>query len=180
MQPKNALCLRAHAREHLDMEPVRPNFPATCHPDTIAMYDYWRAKGGGRRMPARSDIDPVDMPRRLLPFINLVDVVADERRYVYRLVGTGDVEIRGGDPTGKSVLDGFFAPCAEDALVCYDRVVATCAPFLDSEPFVAPNGKYVMEETIFLPLSDDGINVNMILAFSHTRGLRGFADTTSL
>ena len=119
-------------------------------------------------MPARSDVDPVDMPRRLLRFINLVDVVADERRYVYRLVGTADVEVRGRDPTGKSVLDGFFAPCAEDALACYDRVVATRALFLDPTPFIAPSGRYVTEETIFLPLSDDGINVNKILVFSHT------------
>lgn len=84
-----------------------------------------------------------------------------------------------GDPTGKSVLDGFFAPCAEDALACYDRVVATCAPLLDPEPFVAPNGKYVMEETIFLPLSDVGIRVNKILVFSHARGLHKFADVLS-
>jgi len=150
---------------------MRPDFPPSCHPDTIAMYDYWREKCDSRSMPARSDIDPIDMPRRLLPFINLVDVVSDERRYVYRLVGTGDVEIRGQDPTGKSVLEGFFAPCAADALACYDRVVATRAPFLDPEPFFAPTGKHVTEETIFLPLSDDGVNVDKILVFSHTRDL---------
>ena len=140
------------------------------------MYEYWLSKCGRRPMPRRSDIDPVDMPRGLLPFINLVDVVDDERRYVYRLVGTGDVDVRGQDPTGKSVLEGFFAPRAEDALACYDRVVATRAPFLDPEPFVAPNGKYVMEETIFLPLSDDGVKVNMVLVFSHSRDLRKFAE----
>ena len=162
------------------MDLVGLNFPATCHPDTIAIYDYWNWKCGTRLMPARSDIDPVDMPRRLLPFINLVDVVTDERRYVYRLVGTGDVEVRGQDPTGKSVLEGFFASCAEDALVCYHRVVATRRPFLDPEPFVAPHGKYVMEETIFLPLSDDEINVNMILVFSHTRDIRRFAEFATL
>ena len=42
-------------------------FPTTCHPDTIALYEYWRTKCGERRMPARSDIDPVEMPRQLLP-----------------------------------------------------------------------------------------------------------------
>jgi len=159
-----------------ELDKMRPDFPASCHPDTIAMYEYWCERCGGRTMPGRSDIDPIHLPRRLLPFINLVDVVPDERRYVYRLVGTGDVEIRGQDPTGKSVMDAFFAPCAEDALTCYDRVVTTRAPFLDPEPFVAPNGRYVTEETIFLPLSDDGITVNKILVFSHTRDIRKFAD----
>ena len=135
-------------------------FPETCHPDTISMFKYWQMKCGNRSMPTRGDIDPVDMPRRLLPGICIVDVVADERRFVYRLVGTGDAEVRGHDPTGKSVLEGFFGPSAEDALSCYDRVVESRAPFLDTAPFTAPSGKYVNEETLFLPLSDDGESVN--------------------
>jgi hypothetical protein len=172
--------VRENAVRLAEFDNMRPDFPTSCHPDTVAMYEYWQGKCGVRSMPARSDIDPVDMPPRLLPFINLVDVVDDERRYVYRLVGSGDVEVRGQDPTGKSVLDGFFAPSAEDALSCYNRVVATRAPFLDPQPFVAPNGKYVTEETLFLPLSDDGTNVNKILVFSQTRDLRKFADFGSL
>ena len=109
------------------------------------------------------------MPRRVLPGISIVEVVQDDRRYVYRLVGTGEVEVRGNDPTGKSVLEGFFAPSAEDALACYDRVVATRAPLLDPMPFTAPSGKYVAEETLFLPLSEDGVNVSKILVYSYSR-----------
>lgn len=123
-------------------------------------------------MPARRDIDPLDIPRPLLPGICLVDVVADERRYVYRLVGTADVEVRGCDPTGKSVIDGFFGPSIENVLASYDRVVATRAPFLDSTHFWAPTGSYVTEETLFLPLSDDGESVNKVLVFSQSRPMR--------
>lgn len=118
-------------------------------------------------MPARADIDPVEMPRRLLPGICLVDVVSDERRYVYRLVGTDDVDMRGNDPIGNSVLEGYFGPSAEDALSCYDRVVETRVPLLNSTPFTAPSGKWINEETLFLSLSDDGENVNKILVFSY-------------
>jgi len=96
-------------------------------------------------------------------------VVQDERRYIYRLVGTGEVEVRGNDPTGKSVLEAFFAPSAEDALAYYDRVVSTRAPLLDPIPFFAPSGRHVTEETLFLPLSEDGVNVNKILVYSHSR-----------
>ena len=155
-------------------------FPETCHPDTITMYKYWQEKCGDRTMPARSDIDPVEMPRRLLPGICIVDVVTDERRYVYRLVGTGDAEVRGNDPTGKSVLEGFFGPSAEDALSCYDKVVKSRAPFLDAAPFTAPSGKYVNEETLFLPLSDDGMTVNKILVFSYSRDVRRYSEVTGL
>jgi hypothetical protein len=150
-------------------------FPSTCHPNTRAIYEYWLAKRGARQMPARADIDPLDMPRGLLPGITLVDVVPDERRYVYRLVGTEDVEVRGQDPTGKSVVEGFFGPSLDDVLGSYDRVVSSRAPFLDPTHFKSTNGRYMTEETIFLPLSDDGINVNIILVFSQSRHMRSTA-----
>lgn len=140
-------------------------FPSTCRPETIQLYNYWRSKCGDRTMPKRADIDIFEIPPRILPCLSLVDVVADERRYVYRLVGTADVEVRGGDPTGKSVTEGFFGPDVANALSCYDKVVETRAPLLDSEPFIATNGRYATEETIFLPLSDDGVNVNKIMVF---------------
>jgi hypothetical protein len=152
----------------MDADARKIEFPATCHPSTLTIYDYWIDKCRGRRMPMRSDIDPITMPRRILPDICLVDVVPDERRYVYRVVGTGEVEVRGNDPTGKSVLEGFFGPSAEDALACYDRVVSTRAPFLDPMPFTSKDGKYVNVETLFLPLSEDGMNVSKILVFSHS------------
>ena len=84
---------------------------------------------------------------------------------------------RGNDPTGKSVAEGFFVPSVEDALACYDQVVSTCAPVLDAVPFVSNNGKYVNVETLFLPLSDDGITVNKILVFSYSQDLRPSANS---
>jgi hypothetical protein len=152
-----------------DADPRHLEFPSSCHSSTLALYQYWLAKCGDRRMPMRSDIDPVTIPRVALRGISIVEVVHDDRRYVYRLVGTGDVEVRGHDPTGKSVLEGFFAPTAEDALTCYDRVVATRAPLLDSTPFTAPSGRFVLEETLFLPLSEDGAEVSRILVYSYSR-----------
>lgn len=136
------------------------------HLPTIAeLHEYWLSRRKGRRMPRRADIDPAEIPPRLLPCISLVDVVPDPRRYVYRLVGTADVQVRGHDPTGKSVLEGFFGPNVDDSLGCYDKVVATRAPLLDPVPFLATNGRYATEETIFLPLSEDGIHVDKILVF---------------
>jgi hypothetical protein len=128
------------------------------------MYGYWRSKCDGDRMPTRSAIDPVEIPR-FLPNITIVEVVPDARRYVYRLVGTKEVDIRGRDPTGKSVLEGFFGPSLDDALGCYDTVVATRRPLYDDAPYITPDGRFCDDETLFLPLSEDGENVNRILVF---------------
>jgi hypothetical protein len=157
--------------DHRSRFDPRFQFPKTCHPVTIAIYEYWLRKCGDRRMPARSDIDPTEMAPNWLPGICIVEAVRDERRYVYRLVGTGEVEVRGQDPTGKSVIQAFFGPNAEDVLLCYDRVADSRAPLLDDTPFKTHTGRHVTEETIFLPLSEDGTRVSKILVFSYSRGL---------
>jgi hypothetical protein len=129
------------------------------------IYAYWLAKRGARPMPRRADLDPTEFPPRLLPGITLVDVVPDHRRYVYRLVGTMEAEVRGYDPTGKSVGEAYFGENAEDATECYDRVVETRAPVLDPLPFLERRRGYRGAESLFLPLSNDGATVNMIMVF---------------
>jgi hypothetical protein len=129
------------------------------------MYAYWQGKRGSRPMPRRSDLDPTEIPPHLLPGIMLVDVVPDPRRYVYRLVGTMEVEVRGYDPTGKSVGEAYFGENAEDGMKCYDRVVGTRAPVLDPLPFLERRRGYRGAESLFLPLSNDGFAVNMIMVF---------------
>jgi hypothetical protein len=129
------------------------------------IFAYWQSKRGNRAMPRRADLDPTEIPPHLLPGITLVDVVPDRRRYVYRLVGTMEVEVRGYDPTGKSVGQAYFGENAEDATACYDRVVETRAPVLDPQPFLERRRGYQGAESLFLPLSNDGRTVNMILVF---------------
>ena len=142
-----------------------PDWLARASTSVKAMYAYWKSKCRDGRPPRRADLDPLDFPR-LLPFITLVEAVADERRYVYRLVGTKEVEVRGRDPTGKSVIDGFFGPSVIDALHCYDTVVRTRRPFYDDEPYITPDKRYSDDETLFLPLSEDGETVNRILVYA--------------
>ena len=129
------------------------------------IFGYWLTKRGSRPMPPRSDLDPTEIPPRLLPGITLVDVVPDHRRYVYRLVGTMEAEVRGYDPTGKSVAEAYFGENVEDATECYDRVVDTRAPVLDPLPFLERRRGYRGAESLFLPLSNDGVAVNMIMVF---------------
>lgn len=149
--------------------PAKPapfELPASCHPDSRLLHGYWLRAHGGRDLPRRADIDPTDMPRHLLPFLSLVDVVADDRRYVYRLMGTGEVQVRGFDPTGKSVFEGFLGADASDAIRQYDLVVATRRPHLDQRQFAPEGARYRTEEIIFLPLSEDGRAVDMIMVFA--------------
>jgi hypothetical protein len=139
---------------------------AQCHPEVRAVVAYWRGKAGSRRMPARSDIDPSEL-KSYLPRVSLVDVVPDERRFVYRLVGTEEAALRGYDPTGRSVGDGYFGPNRELAFMHYQYPVEHRAPFCYRGDFEVSDGSVENEDVVFLPLSEDDDKVNMILLFYH-------------
>ncbi|MDY0884947.1 PAS domain-containing protein [Dongia soli] len=138
------------------------------HPSIVAITAYWREKAGQRSMPSRADIDPVDLKSHL-PGISLVDVVPDARRFVYRLVGTYQVAQRGADPTGRSVLEAYYAADREETVGIYEYVVRTKRPFCYSGPYNAPDGLIEDEDIVFLPLSDNGRDVNMVLVYAHSR-----------
>ncbi len=146
-----------------------PAWVKISHPDIQEVLAYWMEKRGGRPMPSRDDIDPLEL-RRYLPYITLVDVVGDARRFVYRLVGTMEVELRGRDPTGASVVEAYFGRSVDDVLRKYETVCLSRAPFYEIDDFQVVD-RYVNEENLFLPLSDDGAEVNKILVFSINRDL---------
>ena len=61
--------------------------PPPCSPLVQEAWNYWNQKRGGRRMPSRKDIDPVEIPR-LLSSTALVDVLRDPLDFRFRLLGT--------------------------------------------------------------------------------------------
>jgi hypothetical protein len=143
-----------------------PGQIAGCHATLQALYEYWNTRRGARPMPSRNDIDPVDL-KPLLPHLILIDVVPDPRRYVYRLVGTHEVEMRGADPTGKAVEEAYYGESAEDTTYYLDRVVRTRQPVLYRGIYQPLSTRTQREDVIFLPMSRDGEAVNMIMVFGH-------------
>src|SRR3546814_19752127 len=64
---------------------------------------YWSARRNGQVLPQRSDIDPLDMPRRLLPHLVLAEPAGGSDGAIrFRLVGTELVKRIGRDATGKT------------------------------------------------------------------------------
>ncbi|WP_162917289.1 PAS domain-containing protein [Dongia deserti] len=144
-------------------------------PDLLEMYAYWQHKRGPRPMPARADIEPAEI-KRLLPGMLLVDVQRTQDGsldFVYRLVGTREVEMRGHDPTGKRVVEAFYGKSADTVTTCYSRVVETRCPFLDDDCYHLPGQEWSPSATIYLPLSNDGALVNMVLVYSSFRWIAG-------
>ena len=125
------------------------------------LYDYWHDIRGTRAMPARADIDPLEL-KGLLGWLLLIDVEWSPLRFRFRLIGTEIVAIRGMDLTGRYFDEGVFP--AQDIVLRFNSRVA-------SEPCIGfQSALDTMREAragcisrLSLPLSSDGTRVDMII-----------------
>lgn len=125
------------------------------------IFAYWLDKRGARAMPARADIEPMEIPR-LLRHVYLLDVVAAPRDYRFRLIGTAIVERYGDDHTGKPIGEVFPEPTLSLARRIFGTVVEERRPVRASGPVVWRRDGHVTFECVYLPLADNARDVNMI------------------
>jgi hypothetical protein len=132
------------------------------NPKLQRLYEYWVAKCGDRKMPARADLDSIDMAFAMGNII-LADVVAGTPpRFYIRLHGTTLSERVGYDLTGK-MLDEMPVPEFRDlAHRSFSKVVATGEPVHALADRLVDN-RMQRYEAIIMPLSADGERVDMLL-----------------
>ena len=141
------------------------SFLATCDETIKEFYFLWQSKCRANRLPSRRDIDPAEMVR-LLPNIMLIDVIRPGPRFRYRLVGTGEVNHRGFDPTGK-MLEEAYSGLDGDYCDGNYRYVATSGKHLfDTSPERTIKDNMADVQVLFVPLAGDGTTVDMIMVYS--------------
>ncbi len=136
--------------------------PDIVNPRLRRLYDYWAAKRGERAMPARADLDPVEMPFALGNVI-LAEVLPETPpRFRIRLHGTTLTRYAGYDLTGRMLDEMPLPEFRELATRSFRKVARTGEPLhvladrmLDDRP-----QRY---EALLMPLSSDGIRVEMLL-----------------
>jgi hypothetical protein len=96
-------------------------------PHIQSFFDYWDGLRGARAMPERSDVDPLDVPRPLLPNLYIL-VRDDDGGFRFRLGGTRLVEIFGRDITGKRIEDVLRDEVLANARRSYERVIERGKP----------------------------------------------------
>jgi hypothetical protein len=69
-------------------------------PPLAALYSYWSRLRKGGEIPARSDLDPIDIPR-LLRYVILAECYDAGRRIKFRLTGSDIAFAPGADLTGR-------------------------------------------------------------------------------
>lgn len=134
-------------------------------PRTQAVYAYWDSKRRGRPLPSRQDIDPLEM-KAWLAGIQLVDVYHNPRKLVYRLVGQVDVDFRGYNPTGRTVEECGVGQSLEESLRNYEIAITNRSFVYDFADYVSASGLIRSQECILLPLSENGVEVNMVMTYA--------------
>jgi hypothetical protein len=132
-------------------------------PRLEAAYYYWRRKAAGRPMPARADIDPIEIPR-LLPDVMLVDALPDGR-YRYRLIGTENARAHGINAAGRYLDEVLPGPeYKKHVLGLYDECTHNRRALYSECLFLSPQRGSPERHTkvLFMPLSDDGERVNIV------------------
>ncbi|HEY5336647.1 MAG TPA: PAS domain-containing protein [Rhizomicrobium sp.] len=136
------------------------------HPTLTFLHDYWNAKRGDRKMPARKDVSPSDL-RQHLGWIFLADVLPDADDFRYRLVGNlvgSYFGLNGTHQTLREVFAPFGRETVEGTLLIYRKVVSGQLPVRVTGQTNWDGKGLEPYETVYLPLSDDGQTANMILS----------------
>ena len=126
-------------------------------------YRYWASKQRAGLLPARADIDPIDIPR-VLPHISLVERETGTGRFRCRLCGSSLVDILGRDPTGK-YLDEVYPDFESSESRRYrDQVFEMGKPsHRIGRPTLRFPRDFVSVERLYLPLAEVGHRVSMVM-----------------
>lgn len=123
---------------------------------------HWQALRGAHAMPRRSDLDPVEIPRRVIPYCELIEVLRDPLDFRYRLVGTEIDRISRHAYTGRRVreIPGQAPPSRMFDFL--SLAVERAAPLCARLPYVGADRYVSSVENLLLPLGDDGATVDML------------------
>ena len=129
------------------------------------IFDYWRGKANGGRIPRRAAIDPIELAD-VLSCLILVEIVGD--RFRYRLVGTEVAANAGGDFTG-AFLDAQDFANRDFYLACYRDVRASAEPIFGLDHWAYSDGRSGVAEFAMFPLALEGDAVGQVLTVEDTK-----------
>mgnify|MGYP001170950305 FL=1 len=145
------------------------------------MLAYWQGLARDRVAPSWHEVEPLEMPAKLLPYLTVVEVHQSPLDFVYVFYGTGHLALKARDLTGHSINDTLPNENCSIVFEQYRRTLEARKPMAfrrrvtDTDMATEPT-----QTTLRLPLSADGETINWIMSLSDLRGspeMRGFYQT---
>ena len=141
-----------------------PDLTAKQHPKLRFLHDYWllkcREKG---RLPARADIDPVEI-FELLPHVVLWDVVDGGEDLRVRLAGSHFEAVHERPMRGFRISTWVDRRKDAAAWARLQAIIAGRAPAFRHGHLPCPDRPSIRYDRVMLPLADDGTGVDMVLS----------------
>lgn len=128
---------------------------------------YWMSKRGERSMPRKRDIDPIEIPPKILPNLQIIEVINGGARFRYRLIGTALVDAYGKDFSGRIVDELFPDDRLDFVQGLYRSVCTSKAPIFSRNKYHTPRDVDLFSMRIYMPLSEDDLAVQNILGVMH-------------
>ena len=153
---------RPLASDRVTREALRPDSLV------LTLHDHWCGLRPAEGLPRHDDFDPIQLPRPLLPWVFLMDVLREEGRldYYFRLAGTGNANLIGRDATGKRARE-FFGPEAYPIVSeAFDTTVAEARPTFWTANIPHIRLGSVRVERGFFPLAEDGHQVDRLIGIA--------------
>lgn len=131
------------------------------HSRMQALFKYWLDARRDAAMPPISAIDPLQLPRKPLPFLSMLEVVGAPPRFLIRLLGTQLVEVIGRDLTRRYLdeIEGMDQPVARS-----QWCLAHGRPYLAEAPLSWSQQHYKTYSSLNLPFGDTTQGVRRIVS----------------
>lgn len=139
---------------------------------TSAAYRFWRGLAAEPGIPARTDFRPEIVPRDILPWLFLMDVIRapdGKLDYRYRLNGTSNVALVGRDPVGRLASEVFEQSDRRFMLDSFDVTVQEKNPTFWVGDVPHDRIEQVNIWRGLFPLANDRENVDRILGIAVPR-----------
>lgn len=126
------------------------------HPLLREAYDLWERLKGARDLPSRRDLDPIQIPRAMLPHIQLLDIEpGPPERFCWRLIGTHVTTALGRDSTGRYWDDLYDEPTLRSFMTGVEWIQANRQPLRCFGKSDFAKKHFQSFEGIEMPLSDN-------------------------
>lgn len=105
------------------------------------------------RLPDRTEIDPLDVPKGILPNMLIIEKVAGGR-YRCRLAGTRLREVYGFEIAGRYLDDVMPTAASADRIKIYDQVLDQRRAAYCRRRFSVPGREFVASDRLYVPVLD--------------------------
>ena len=130
------------------------------------IFEYWHESRGDAVLPGVEAMDPLSMPRSVMPHLTIIGPLPDGGTYKVRLVGTKLVNTVGFDHTGIVMHpdDGFQAQLSRFKWMEENR-----QPYFSVAPLTFSHRTYKTYNAVALPFADpEGKVVRIVVVFDFT------------